>query len=353
MVRKSWIQRVISSLGPKASATSVNLHAIKVRPVLGSGLCRSYSENYSILGTRVPAGTKTTITWTCPVGEHQPIKVIVVNGKNKGPVLGIIAAVHGDELNGIEIAREITRGLVAEKLHGAVVCIPIVNFEGYQRRQRLMDECDDLNRLFPGDSEGSYSSRVAHFILHDIIRKCDAIIDVHTGSAFIDNLPQLRADLSIQNIADFSTGVGSFAVVQCKAPEGSLRAAATNADIPAIVMEVGGAQGLEKHKIDGSVIAIRKLMHAIGMDSAEITPSENQQIFYGNGWVKAEADGIFVGNAELGLAIKEGAIIGEIINPDNDTVLTVTAPFNSTVLGRAHNRYVSAGTCLYRIGILS
>lgn len=332
-------------------STPADLAGHALRPIFGRDILRSYSQSFTIMDVEIRPGTRKNIQWSSPQGGHEPIQIVVVNGRKAGAVLCIVAAIHGDELNGIEIARNIMRELDPNRLRGAVVCIPIVNVEGYQRRERLIDASSDLNRSFPGNIEGTYSSQIAHFLLNGIIKHCDAVVDLHTGSTSCENLPQLRADLDITKNEDFVRGFGDFVVLQSKAPKGSLRAAATEAEIPAIVMEVGGSHGLEQDKVQIGIDAIRSLMRASGMTKKSRDGGSTPRIFVGAGWLRAEVDGIFVSLAALGAEVQEREAVAKIIDPKTGKTYTIFAPFTCTILGRAHNRFVTAGTGVVRVAM--
>jgi len=156
------------------------------------------ARSLALLGTEVPSATSTRLAWTPNQsfeGIFSATPVLVVNGAEAGPTLCLTAAVHGDELNGIETVRRVMYGLDPEELSGAVIGVPIVNLQGFHRGSRYLSDRRDLNRYFPGDPDGSSASRIAHSFFQQIIRHCDAIVDLHTGSFYRTNLPQLRASL--------------------------------------------------------------------------------------------------------------------------------------------------------------
>src|SRR4030095_1525811 len=152
-----------------------------------------------VLGTEVPPGTVKRLAWTSGlvVGSFSvPVPVTVMNGKGKGPVLCLTAAIHGDELNGIEVVRRVLDDIDVEELNGAVIGVPIVNLQGFYRGTRYLPDRRDLNRHFPGNARGSAATRMAYSFFTDIVRHCSALVDLHTGSLDRTNLPQVRANLS-------------------------------------------------------------------------------------------------------------------------------------------------------------
>jgi predicted deacylase len=275
----------------------------------------------------------------------------VINGQHAGPVLCLTAAIHGDELNGVEIIRQVVEGLDPLTLSGVVICIPIVNLEGYRGGERYLGDSCDLNRCFPGTAGGAYPDQIAYGLFQKIILHCDALIDLHTGSALRENHPQLRADLANDRVAALSTGFGDLSVLQSIAPPGSLRAAATVAGVPALVMEVGSTQNLETDKVLVGVQGLRDLMQDSGMTVVDHLISKEQHVYLGSGWVRSEFCGILINSVELGETVKAGDMLAEIIDPLTNRVNRVFSPFSSTILGLAHNQYVKQGFSLFRIGI--
>ncbi len=312
------------------------------------------AKPFELIGQIVMPGTMKTLKWfsvQSPGGVDVGTPVIVINGASPGPVLALTAALHGDELNGIEMIRQVVHNIDPAKLKGVVVGIPIVNLEGFWRKERYIGDRRDLNRYFPGNPDGSYPSRVAHALFSDIINHCDMVIDLHTGSYYRENLPQLRADLSVDQVADIAKGFGALTALQSKAPSGSLRGAATAAGIPAVVMEIGGPLSLEPEMVDAGVKSIRTFLQVMGMmDKFKFLPTP-QPVFYGSEWVRAESGGILMNKVKLGASVKEGEILAEVIDPISNEVDKVLSPINGTILGRAQNQFVSPGFALFRVGI--
>lgn len=320
------------------------------------GSLRSSSvKSLKFLSHDVAPGTRQNLEWLHPCNENNvpPVSIVVhvVNGKKPGPILCLTAAIHGDELNGIAIIRQIVDGLDPEKLQGAVIGIPVVNLEGFNLHDRYIGDHIDLNRCFPGDREGSYPERVAHGLFNDIIMHCDAVVDLHTGSHLRENMVQLRADLACKKVAQLSAGFGDLNVMQSIATVGTLRHAATEAGIAAIVMEIGGSQGVEYDKVCIGVKGLISLMSSAGMIGEQGFVPALQHVFLGGGWIRAEVGGILVNRVELGVVVTEGQLIAEIIDPFSSKVQRVVAPFTCTVLGRAHSQQIEPGFALFRVAM--
>ncbi len=311
------------------------------------------ATTFKLIGTEIEPGTRRSLQWfspQAPGGFAVATPVIVVNGHEAGPVLCLTAAIHGDELNGIEIARRVVNSLDPKKLKGVVVSVPIVNLEGFWRRDRYIGDRRDLNRYFPGSPDGAYPGRVAYALMDDIVKHCDAVVDLHTGSFYRENLPQLRADLAVKEVAYLAEGFGGLTVLHTAGPAGTLRGAATAAGIPAVVMEIGGPLSLDLKKVELGVKSLETLLHTIGMiDRARIWKNP-QPVFYASQFIRAEVGGILINKVELGATIKTDTVLAEIIDPINNSVFKVRSPTGGTILGRAQNQFVSPGFAIFRIG---
>ena len=193
-----------------------------------------------LLDTTVQVATAARLSWSPAQsfeGIAAPTPVLVVNGAKPGPTVCLTAAVHGDELNGIEIVRRVLYDLDPERLSGAVIGVPIVNLQGFRRSSRYLPDRRDLNRFFPGNPTGSSASRIAYSFFNEVITHCNVLVDLHTGSFHRTNLPQLRADLSNPQVANMTNKFGSTVVLHSIGSKGTLRRAATDAGIPAVTLE--------------------------------------------------------------------------------------------------------------------
>ena len=312
------------------------------------------AKPFHLIGQTVLPGTLKALKWfsvQAPGGVSIGTPVIVINGSSPGPVLALTAAIHGDELNGIEIIRQVVHDIDPKKLKGVVVGVPIVNLEGFWRKDRYIGDRRDLNRFFPGNTKGSYPSRVAHSLFTDIINHCDMVIDIHTGSFYRENLPQLRVDLTVDQVADMADGFGALTALQSTAPTGSLRGAATAAGIPTVVMEVGGPLSLEPDKVTVGVKSIQTFLQGIGMiHKFKILPPP-KPVFYGSQWIRSDSGGILITRVKLGESVKEGTVLAKVVDPVTNAETQVISPIDGTILGRAQNQFVSPGFALFRIGI--
>jgi predicted deacylase len=306
-----------------------------------------------VLGTDVPPGTKKRLTWasgTAMEGFVAPVPVVVVNGSGPGPVLCLTAAVHGDELNGIEVVRRVLNDVDAEELNGAIIGVPIVNIQGFYRGTRYLPDRRDLNRSFPGNAKGSAATRIAHAFFTDIVSHCSALIDLHTGSLDRTNLPQVRANLRIPQIARLTQAFGATVVLHSVGEKGSLRRAATEAGIPAVTFEMGEPFRVQPEQVEHGAKAIETLMYSLGMTHQRRYWGDPEPVYYASKWVRVDNGGILFSDVALGERVSKGELLGVVTDPVSNQQYRIFAPISGRILGMALNQVVLPGFAAYRIG---
>jgi predicted deacylase len=307
-----------------------------------------------ILGSEIPAATSTRLAWTPEQsfdGISVPTPILVVNGATRGPVLCLTAAVHGDELNGIEVVRRVMYDLEPEKLSGAVIGVPIVNLQGFRRGSRYLPDRRDLNRFFPGNPKGSLASRIAHSFFTEIIDNCEALVDLHTGSYKRTNLPQLRADLRNADVVELTRGFGSTVVLHSDGAEGTLRRAATDRGIPSVTLEAGEPQRLQEDEVEHGTKGVMTLLNELGMYRKVTFWGSREPVYYRSRWVRADRGGVLFSEVKLGERVRRNQVLGTITDPITNRQSTLRASSDGRILGMALNQFVMPGFAAYRIGI--
>lgn len=307
-----------------------------------------------MLGAEVPPGTSTRLAWS-PIqsfeGIAAPIPVLVVHGARPGPSICLTAAVHGDELNGIEIVRRVLYNLDADKLAGTVIGVPIVNLQGFRRGSRYLPDRRDLNRFFPGDPTGSSAARIAHSFFQKVISHCSSLVDLHTGSFYRTNLPQLRANLSDPRVLAFSQGFDGTVVLHSVGAAGTLREAAVSAGIPAVTLEAGEPMRLQEREVAHGVKSVQSLLSKLGMVKRLGFRGEPEPVYYQSIWVRADQGGILFSEVGLGERVRRNKVLGTVTDPITNVRAEILAPYGGRVLGMALNQVVMPGFAAYRIGI--
>ena len=311
------------------------------------------AESFTLLGKEVLPGTSTRLAWSPQIqiaGLSQITPVLVVNGVNAGPTLCLTGAVHGDELNGIEIVRRSMYDLNPEKLSGRVIGVPIVNLTGFQQGSRYLPDRRDLNRYFPGRKEGNLADRVAYSLFENVIRHCDMLVDIHTGSLKRTNLPQLRADMNNPDVAEFTRGFDRMAVVHSSGSPGMLRTAAVQAGIRAVTMEAGESLRIQEHQIEAGVNSLNSLLEKHGMIARMFVWGDPEPVYYDSTWVRAEHGGILFSEIDLGANVSEGEVLGYVADPITNEQHPIRSTSNGRIIGMAVDQVVMAGFAAYHIG---
>jgi uncharacterized protein len=306
-----------------------------------------------LLGAEVPPGTSKRLTWTggtAMEGFVAPVPVFVINGSGPGPVLCLTAAVHGDELNGIEVVRRVLEDLDVEILNGAVIGVPIVNIQGFYRGTRYLPDRRDLNRFFPGNAKGSSATRIAHSFFTEVVKHCSALVDLHTGSLNRTNLPQVRADLRNPAATRMTQAFGATVVLHSKGEAGSLRRAATAVGIPAVTFEMGEPMRVQPEQVEHGAKAVETLLHSLGMTKQRRYWGDPEPVYYASKWVRVDNGGILFSDVALGERVSEGELLGVVTDPISNQQYRIYAPISGRVLGMALNQVVLPGFAAYRIG---
>jgi predicted deacylase len=311
------------------------------------------AEPLELLGARIDPGTSTKLSWSPAfqtAGLSQPTPVLVVNGAKPGPNLCLTGAIHGDELNGIEIIRRTMFDLDPMKLSGRVIGVPIVNLPGFQQGSRYLPDRRDLNRHFPGSSNGSLADRIANSLFRNVIRHCDMLVDIHTGSLKRTNLPQLRADMNNPEVAELTRGFDRMAVVHSSGAPGMLRFAAVAAGIRAVTMEAGESLRIQESQIQAGVNSLTSLMDKEGMVSRMFVWGDPEPVYYDSEWIRAEQGGILFSEVALGDTVTEGEILGYVSDPITNEQNAIRATSEGRIIGMAVDQFVMAGFAAYHVG---
>lgn len=302
----------------------------------------------------VQPGTRVTID--LPVARlytstELSMPVEVVHGRQSGPRLFVSAAIHGDELNGVEIIRRVLAHSGLRRLRGSLIAIPVVNVHGLLNRSRYLPDRRDLNRSFPGSDRGSLTARVAGLFMAEIVSRCTHGIDLHTGAVHRENLPQIRANLDDAETRDLAKLFGVPVLLNADFRDGSLRAAAAEQGIPMLLYEAGEALRFSELAIRAGVRGVLNVMRALEMLPPSRRPQSRVEavIARGSSWVRASQSGIMRTRIALGAHLREGDRIAAISSPLGADKVDVTSPFDGILIGRSHLPLVQEGEALFHI----
>jgi predicted deacylase len=259
--------------------------------------------------------------------------------------------VHGDELNGVEIARRAFSRIDAASLRGTVIALPAINAAGVRSGNRYLSDRRDLNRAFPGRAGGSVATLIAYAVFNNVLKMCDAVVDLHTASNNRTNLPQIRADIGDPEIRELATHFGLGIVVAGAGPDGSLRREVAKAGIPAIIYEAGEPHRFQEPEVGRGVEGVENVMAYLEMIDRDEQEVPDTRIYERSRWVRAERGkgGFFFPTAELGDVVEKGDLLGVVVDPLTDESADVVATVSGEVIGMAVAQPVLSGYALFHL----
>jgi predicted deacylase len=293
------------------------------------------------------------------LSNHAPVSlpVHVLHGSQPGPTMFVSAAIHGDELNGVEIIRRLLRTLHPQSISGTLLCVPVVNVFGFIGRSRYLPDRRDLNRSFPGSPTGSLAARLAHLFLGEIVKRSQIGIDLHTAAIHRINLPQIRCVFRKRPRCQ-ELGMAFGAEVMLESPErpGSLREAARAVGVDVLSYEAGEGLRFDEFAIRAGVEGITGVMLQIGMlelaDGIELPAGDRRTpvLINASGWLRSPEGGVFRTTKRIGDAVNVGEVVGHVANPYEDSAVEVRSPRRGIIIGRTTLPIVNMGDALLNIG---
>ena len=307
---------------------------------------------FEIAGTRVTAGRRKRIE--VPIanlmsGTPVALPMIVVHGKKAGPVVWLSAAIHGDEIGGVEIIRQVMEALNAPSMAGTVIAVPVVNVHGFNTNDRYLPDRRDLNRSFPGSLRGSLASRIASLFMTEVVNRSDVGIDLHTGSDLRTNLPQIRCNIDHAPTRELAEVFGAPIVIDAQLRDGSLRQAAVEADKVMLLFEGGEASRFDPNAIaTGTAGVLRVLNHlgVIAIESPVTTPCLHSR---STSWTRASRSGIVHLDARLGDTVEAKQQVAAIYDPFGKRLSRILAKHDGIVIGHTQAPLVNRGDAISNI----
>jgi predicted deacylase len=280
---------------------------------------------------------------------HMPVQV--VNGLRPGPTLLVCAAVHGDEINGVEVIRRLLAYRGLDRMRGTLLAVPIVNVHGFLHQMRYLPDRRDLNRSFPGSETGSVAARLAHLFTEEILEKADCGIDIHTGALHRSNLPQIRADLDDAATLELARAFGVPVIINANLRDGSLREAAASRGIPSLLYEAGEALRFDEVGIRAGLRGVQSVMRALDMLPARKTKARTVDPVMAREtrWLRAPTSGIVRAHTTLGQRVQKGDVLATLSDPFGESENVVIATFAGIVIGCSNLPLAHEGDALFHV----
>lgn len=312
------------------------------------------SRDVCIGDVAVAPGARQTID--LPIADlytHTPLTmpVQVVRGRRDGPSLFVSAALHGDEINGVEIIRRLLKLSVLRQLRGTLIAVPIVNVHGFLNQSRYLPDRRDLNRSFPGSQTGSVAARLANTFAQRIVGNADYGIDLHTGAMQRPNLPQIRTRLKEEGVIRLAEAFRAPVILDADTRPGSLREYASRQGVPVLLYESGEALRFDESCIRVGVRGVTGVMRALGMLPRSRRRSRRFEpvVAQDSAWTRAPGSGILRTLVALGERVSEGQPLGVVSDPFGEAEAGVPAGKGGIVIGRTTLPLVNEGDALFHV----
>lgn len=285
------------------------------------------------------------------IGADVGIPIIAIKGSHPGSTLGVLAALHGNELNGIKVIFELTRQINPNDLMGILIMVPVGNIPGFMANQRQFTDGTDLNRIFPGKKRGTPAEMYAYRIFHRIIFKFDCLIDLHTASFGRINSHYIRADLSNPAIKELALLLDGQITVHSILPKSSLRSTAIAHAIPAVTVELGNPQIFQESMIERGVNGILNVMSHYHMLEREVRLYGNGVICKTSYWIRTMIGGVLEVVPDLCDMLTKDDKIGALYDLYGRRRRIYTVPEDCVVVGKSINPVAETGSRIIHIGI--
>ncbi|MFN4141486.1 succinylglutamate desuccinylase/aspartoacylase family protein [Aestuariivirga sp.] len=281
---------------------------------------------------------------------HVTLPVHVVHGERAGPVMFLSGAIHGDEIQGVEIIRRILTHPALGQLKGTLLAVPIVNSFGFLNHTRYMPDRRDLNRCFPGSDRGSLASLVADILFREVVLKSHYGIDYHTAALHRSNLPQVRLAPEEPELLKLAEAFAPPVILVSKLRERSLRLTAGEAGVKVLLYEGGEALRFDEIAIDTAVRGTLRVMAHLGMIEHVPRKSRAETVFSdSSAWVRAPESGILHTTRRLGDRVARREVMGIVADPLGATSIPVVAEEDGIIVGRTNLPLVNRGDAVFHI----
>jgi len=307
-------------------------------------------------GAEVKPGTRARFNLPMsrlPTGTEVGLPVVVVRGVKPGPSIWLSAALHGDELNGVEIVRSVLERIDPREFHGTLIAVPVVNLFGFLNESRYTPDRRDLNRSFPGREKGSLASRVAHLFMEEIVSRCDLGIDLHTGSDNRTNLPQIRGNMRDKETFELARAFAAPVMMHSRNREGTLRKAATKLGKKVLLFEGGESMRLNEQVIEVGREGILRVLHYLKMREYDRPQIHANSMFVGKtSWIRARRAGVLRLFRHMGDIVEKGEELGAIEDILGNNTVKVKSTRYGVIIGHALNPLVYQGDAIVNVARL-
>lgn len=313
------------------------------------------NQNFEILNKEIKPGETKTINLKIAqlhTATELNIPIIVSHAPKKGPVVLLSAGLHGDEINGTDIVRQVIHQKINRPKSGTIICIPIVNVFGFVNQEREFPDGRDMNRVFPGSPGGSLASQFAYNLMNEIVVKVDYVIDFHAGGRSRFNAPQIRIEPDIPELEEVATAFQAPFLLYSHNIDGSFRQACDQNGVRYLLFEGGKSLDINPEVTQMGVRGVKRLLNYLGMIREEfvVEPAPHSMIYIENStWVRADSSGLFRSIAPAGTYVQEGQTIAWITDPYGSNEIPVLAPNTGYIINENQASIVFQGDAIFHL----
>lgn len=308
---------------------------------------------FAVGDTKISAGWRKTFeipVTKLPTGSSLSMPITVVNGIDPGPVIWLSGAIHGDELNGVEIVQQLLKAVSARTLSGTIIAVPVVNVLGFINQTRTLPDGRDLNRSFPGSTRGSMAAQVARLFMSTVVERCQYGIDFHTATSHRVNIPQIRAAIDDPETRKLALAFGAEVTLDARARDGSLREAAAKKGRKVLLFEGGESQRFERGVISAGVVGTLRVLGELGMlPTEEVPPPDTTFVSRKSTWVRARRAGVLRLDVRAGDDVEKGDVLGTIGPVGSGKASRIKATTTGRVIGMSLNPLIAQGGAIANI----
>jgi len=315
----------------------------------------SEKEVLHILGEKVTLGQSAKVSFNVAKLHTQntiDVPVIIERSKKPGPTILITAGIHGDEINGVEIVRQIIAKGINKPKKGTIICIPVINVFGFIHMDREFPDGRDLNRVFPGGKSGSLASRVAHKLITEIVPHADLILDFHTGGADRFNASQIRIVNNEPILDELAQVFGAPFILYSKNINKSFRNSCYKMGIPILLFEGGKSFNIDQAVTNTGVNGAKRILNHLGVLSNKFKVSKPKKScvkIIDSKWIRANHSGMFKASVSINSDVKKGDVLGNITDPYGSFNHFVKAPNDGYVFNINESPIIYQGDAIFHI----
>lgn len=285
------------------------------------------------------------------IGMSVRVPVLIGRGSKPGPTIGIVAALHGNELNGVPLIHRLFSDLQSHKVRGTIVAVIVANLPGFLLHQRAFNDGEDLNRIFPGKEEGNCSQVYAYNLLHRIINRFDYMIDLHTASHGRVNSLYIRANMEHEIIAKMATLIEPQIILTNPAPMQTLRGQAISLGIPALTLEMGNPSRIQKDVVRSSLLGIKNVLRWLKFLPGPIKKQSSDTVLCSESqWIYTDCGGFLETIPSVATKVEKGEMIARMRNIFGDVIREYRAPHDGIIIGRSVNPVAQTGARVVHLG---